>query len=125
MIANAEIFPMLPVDDFKAARRFYEETLGLRIVTEVPGAVTYRSGRSSQVAVYESEFAGTNRGTAAAWRVDDVAGEVRELKAKGVAFEHYDLPGLKLEGDVHRAGESSIAWFKDPSGNILSIENVA
>jgi hypothetical protein len=46
---------------------------------------------------------------------------VRELKAKGVAFEHYDLPGLKVEGDVHVGEDMRIAWFKDPDGNILSI----
>ena len=47
---------------------------------------------------------------------------VRELKAKGVAFEHYDnLPGLTVQGDVHVGGDMKVAWFKDPDGNILSI----
>jgi hypothetical protein len=43
------------------------------------------------------------------------------LKAKDVAFEHYDLPGLTRDGDVHFGGGMRVAWFKDPDGNILNI----
>ena len=51
-------------------------------------------------------------------------GTVAELKAKGVTFEHYDdLPGLTRKGDIHRAGDFRVAWFKDPAGNILSVQN--
>ena len=57
------------------------------------------------------------------WAVEDVDAEVRALKAKGVTFEHYDMPGLKLEGDIHVAGPTKVAWFKDPDGNILNIIN--
>jgi hypothetical protein len=45
------------------------------------------------------------------------------LKEAGVAFEHYDTPGLKREGDIHVAGELKAVWFKDPDGNILHINN--
>ena len=58
------------------------------------------------------------------WSVgDDVEGVVRALKAKGVSFEHYDMPGTKLEGDVHVVGDMKVAWFKDPDGNILNLIN--
>jgi catechol 2,3-dioxygenase-like lactoylglutathione lyase family enzyme len=102
MLGDANVQPMLPVRDLSGAQKFYEQTLGLEKVGEMPGAaVTYRSG-STTLVVYRSEFAGTNKGTAALWEVDDVDGAVKELKGKGVTFEHYDLPGLTLEGDVHR-----------------------
>ncbi len=52
--------------------------------------------------------------------MDDV---VRDLKAKGVRFEHYDLPGMTRQGDIHVAGQLRTAWFKDPDGNILNIVN--
>jgi catechol 2,3-dioxygenase-like lactoylglutathione lyase family enzyme len=114
---------MLPVKDLRGAQEFYEGILGLEKVGEMPGqALTYRSGKSTLV-VYRSEFAGTNKGTAAMWEVDDVDGTVRDLKAKGVRFEHYDLPGLSREGDVYRGGPIQVAWFKDPGGNILSVQN--
>ena len=88
--------------------------------TQESGVREYRSG-SSKVLVYESQFAGTNKATAATWMVDDVTAVVKALKAKGVAFEHYDLPGVTREGDVHLTGRSKAAWFKDPDGNILAL----
>ena len=89
----------------------------------MPGmVVTYQSG-STRLCVYRSEFAGTNQGTAALWEVDDVDDAVKELKTRGVTFEHYDMPGMTREGDIHRAGAMSVAWFKDPAGNILSLQN--
>jgi len=123
MLVKANVEPMLPVKDLKTAQKFYEQTLQLEKVTVQPDtAVTYKSGNTTLV-VYRSEYAGTNKGTAALWEIDDVDETVKELKAKGVKFEHYDLPGLKLDGDIHRAGPFSVAWFKDPSGNILSVQN--
>jgi len=125
MFENADVQPMLPVKDLKAAERFYEEVLKLEKVGSTDGAVSvYRSGKT-KLCVYRSEFAGTNKGTAAVWEVNDVEGAVKELKAKGVKFEHYDMPGLTLEGDIHAAGEFQVAWFKDPGGNILSVANGA
>ena len=71
--------------------------------------------------VYRSDFAGTNEATAVTWEVDDIEAEVASLKGKGIFFEHYDMPGLALEGDVHVGEGMKIAWFKDPDGNILNI----
>jgi catechol 2,3-dioxygenase-like lactoylglutathione lyase family enzyme len=123
MLRDASVQPMLPVKDLEAAARFYGETLGLERVSGEPGvAAVYRSG-SSTLCVYRSQFAGTNQGTAALWEVDDVEETAKELKARGVAFEKYDLPGLTHEGDIHRAGDFRVAWFKDPAGNILSIQS--
>jgi hypothetical protein len=48
---------------------------------------------------------------------------VRELKAKGVTFEHYNMPDTTREDDIHVAGNMKVAWFKDPDGNILNIIN--
>ncbi|MEX0878734.1 MAG: VOC family protein [Thermoanaerobaculia bacterium] len=121
MLGNANVQTMLPVKDLKAAKKFYEGTLGLKKVDEMPeGAVTYRSG-DGIVTVYVSEFAGTNKGTAATWHVKDVEKTVKELKGKGVSFEHYDLPEMTRKGDTHVAGPMKLAWFKDPAGNILGL----
>ncbi len=124
MLRDANVEPMLPVKDLKAAETFYEGKLGLDQVDEEPGeAVVYRTG-STTLCVYRSAFAGTNKGTAAAWNVKDVEGTVADLKARGVTFEHYDdMPGVTREGDVHVAGDMRVAWFKDPDGNILSVQS--
>ena len=60
--------------------------------------------------------------TAASWSVgDDLDAVIADLKSKGVTFEHYDMPDITLEGDVHVMGELKAAWFKDPDGNILNL----
>lgn len=72
--------------------------------------------------VYESQFAGTNQGTAITWPVGDRFDQaIGELQAKGARFEHYDMPGLTRNGDVHEAGGMKLAWIKDPDGNIIHI----
>jgi hypothetical protein len=53
--------------------------------------------------------------------VKDVEGLAKDLKAKGISFEHYNMPGVTLQGDVHIAGPRKNAWFKDPDGNILAL----
>lgn len=124
MLGDAKVHTMLPVKDLKSASKFYEEALGLEKVHEEPGgAVTYRSG-GAEVTVYVSQYAGTNKGTAASWRVKDVEKAAEELRGKGVSFEHYDnLPGTTRKGDVYVAGAMKMAWFKDPAGNILGLES--
>jgi catechol 2,3-dioxygenase-like lactoylglutathione lyase family enzyme len=122
MLGSKNAIANIAVRNLDTARRFYEGTLGLKALgTEGEELVAYKSGTST-LYVYRSENAGTNRATAVTWEVGKQVDKlVRELKAKGVAFEHYDLPGLKVEGDVHVGEGMRIAWFKDPDGNILSI----
>jgi hypothetical protein len=124
MLGNKDAATNIAVRNLDTAQKFYEGTLGLKEVGREGGEViTYRSGNSTFF-VYRSEYAGTNKATAATWTVgDDVEGEVRRLKEKGVRFEHYDMPGMTRKGDVHVGGDMKVAWFKDPDGNILSIAN--
>jgi catechol 2,3-dioxygenase-like lactoylglutathione lyase family enzyme len=121
-LGQADVATNLAVRDIARARSFYGDVLGLEEAgREGEQLLTYRSG-SSLLFVYQSEFAGSNQATAASWlvgeRVDEIA---MALKAKGVIFEHYDMPDLRLEGDVHVGHGMRVAWFKDPDGNILSL----
>ncbi len=122
MLGSKNAMATVAVKDLEAAGRFYEGTLGLkRTATEGTGAIVYESGKSS-VLVYQSQYAGTNKATAATWALgDDLERVVQALKAKGVAFEHYDLPDTTRKGDVHVAGRNRVAWLKDPDGNILAL----
>lgn len=124
MLANHDAVAMIAVKDLPEAKRFYEGVLGLEPVdAEGDQLVVFRSG-DTVLNVYKSAYAGTNRATAVTWAVADELEElVDSLKAKGVTFEHYDMPGLTREGDVHVGGPMRVAWFKDPDGNILSIVN--
>ena len=124
MLGDKDVVATIAVKDLVTARKFYAETLGLTAVGgEGQEVIVFKSGKST-VNVYRSQYAGTNKATAATWVVgQDVDNIVRELKARGVKFEHYDFPGMKREGDVHVAGRIRNAWFKDPDGNILSVVN--
>jgi catechol 2,3-dioxygenase-like lactoylglutathione lyase family enzyme len=121
MLSNRDAVANLAVKNVQAAKKFYEGTLGLKQVdAEGSELIVFESG-NTKLNVYESKEAGTNKATAVTWAVDDVESEVNALKAKGVKFEHYDLPGLQRQGDVHIGGDMKVAWFKDPDGNILNI----
>ena len=117
----------IAVKNLKAVRSFYEGILGFKpIGSTLRGAQTF-SVKGGTVVIYESQFAGTNKATAVTWTLgehfDDM---VKALDAKGVPFEHYELPGIVLEGHVHavqEGGPSRVAWFKDPDGNLHNLNN--
>ena len=121
MLGKADATPSIAVTDVDRARKYYEDTLGLETVEEMGDEVVTMKSGETLVNVYRSEFAGTNKATLLTFDVDDIAAEVRELKDKGVAFEHYDMEGLTRDGDIYSAEGMKTAWFKDPDGNILSL----
>ncbi len=124
MLGDKDAVANIAVKNLEVARKFYEGTLGLmQVGAEGEEVIVFRSGNST-INVYRSQYAGTNKATAVTWSIgDDVEGVVGALKAKGVTFEHYDMPGMKREGDIHVAGDMKVAWFKDPDGNILNVIN--
>lgn len=122
LLGNRNAVANLAVKDLDTARRFYEDTLGLTPVDEQDDEVIVFKSGDSIVNVYRSQYAGTNEATAVTWTVgDDIEDIARRLRDKGVTFEHYDLPGMTLDGDIHVAADMKVAWFKDPDGNILNI----
>lgn len=118
-----QMFASLPASDIERARSWYEETLGAKPATIVEdGSLIYMQGDSGFM-VYASEFAGTNKATAAGLAVRDFDAAVTELRGKGVVFEEYDfgdelrtVDGIATAPDGTRA-----AWFKDSEGNILAL----
>jgi catechol 2,3-dioxygenase-like lactoylglutathione lyase family enzyme len=121
MLGKADATPMIAVKDIDQAKRFYEDKLGLKPIHEMGDELFMLKSGDTTFNVYRSEFAGTNKATALTFGVDDIAAEVRELKEKGIKFEHYDVEGLTADGDIYRGGNMKTAWFKDPDGNILSL----
>ncbi len=124
MLGDKDASANIAVKDLNVAKKFYEDTLGLKQVeTEGQEVIIFKSGNST-IIVYRSQYAGTNKATAATWMVGEgLENVVWTLKAKGVKFEHYDMPGITLEGDLHVSGNMKVAWFKDPDGNILNVVN--
>jgi catechol 2,3-dioxygenase-like lactoylglutathione lyase family enzyme len=123
MLGNCDVRPEVAVKDLATAKKFYEGTLGLKLLSENEEEMMFQSG-GCHLSVYRSQFAGTNKATNLTWECDDVEGMVAELADKGIAFEHYDMPGVTRQGDVHVMGDLHAAWFKDTDGNILCIANM-
>ncbi|HEY3120971.1 MAG TPA: VOC family protein [Vicinamibacteria bacterium] len=121
MLRNAPIFAYIPVADLGRARRFYEQALGLKPREEIGGGVVYECAKGTAFFMYKSAGAGTSKASTAFWAVDDVEAQVAALRARGVVFEEYDMPGLKTENGIATGGGAKTAWFKDSEGNILAI----
>ena len=120
MLSDKAAVATVAVKNLESARKFYEQTLGLTKIMENEEVLTFKSGRST-LFVYRSQYAGTNKATAVTWVADDVEDIVKILKGRGVTFEHYDLPNMSRQGDLHVAGTMKAAWFKDPDGNIFGL----
>lgn len=120
MLSEGTVYATVAVRDMAAAKEFYSNVLGLALVDENPGGVTYTSG-NGKLFVYEAPTGGHNPATSVSWEVSDLEAVVEGLKAKGVVFEHYDMPGGEWQGDIAVWGPMKNAWFKDPDGNTLAV----
>ena len=125
MLNSASVTANIPAADLGRARTFYADKLGMTPSQEMEGVVlVYRTAAGSTFSVYQTEFAGKAGHTIAHWHVDDVDATVRDLRAKGVAFERYDLPGVDWDDDVaSMGGMGKAAWFRDSEDNILCIDD--
>ena len=129
MLKDGQVATRIPVQDLDRARRFYADKLALEPSEERPGGLLYRCA-SGEFSLFESAGGSPGTFTQMAWYVDDVEATVAELKARGVAFEEVDLPGLRtVDGIAEVAGNypskggkgERAAWFRDSEGNMLGI----
>ena len=120
MLSTAPIRAYIPVSNLQRARKFYEQTVGLEPGEAYGGGVIYTCG-GAEVFMYQTPNAGTSKASQAFWQVDDVAAEVAALKARGVVFEEYDMPGIKMKNSIATGGGAKTAWFKDSEGNIMAV----
>jgi len=121
MLAGCQVTTMLPVVDMGRARTFYEGKLGLAAGSQRPnGEVVYQLNGAT-VALYPRGQPTRADHTALSFEVKDIGAEIRQLTARGVTFEEYDLPGLKTVNKVCVLGSEKAAWLKDTEGNILCL----
>ncbi|MDO8184763.1 VOC family protein [Conexibacter sp. JD483] len=129
-LSNSSVATRLPAQDLARARAFYAEKLGLEPVDERPGGLLYRTG-SGEFALFATSGRPSGDHTQMGFEVDDIDAVVNELRARGVVFERYELPGVPIDD----AGIAEIAgnypskrshgergvWFHDSEGNLLGI----
>jgi catechol 2,3-dioxygenase-like lactoylglutathione lyase family enzyme len=121
MLSARKVTAMLPVVDMQRARRFYEQTLELPAPrVRANGEALYDAG-GAEFALYPRGTPTRADHTALSFEVRDLDAEMAALRARGVRFEDYDLPGLQTAGGVCVLGADRAAWFRDPEGNILCL----
>lgn len=122
MLTHAPATTILPVRDLERARDFYQQRLGLKPVgLQQDGKFLFTLGDGGTLALFPKPEGTKAEHTALSFRVDDIGAEIRALKAAGVVFEDYDLPGFKTTEHVCVLGSEKAAWFKDPEGNFLCL----
>ena len=123
MLTPADAFHGFAVHDTEAARAFYSDVLGVEVTdAEMGGIIRLRLGGGTPTIVYPKPDHVPATYTILNFPVDDVEAAVDELTSRGVVFERYE--GTPVETDekgVFRGGGPLIAWFTDPSGNVLSV----
>jgi predicted enzyme related to lactoylglutathione lyase len=125
MLQEFPMYAYIPAKDVARARGFYESKLGFTPKAEAAGGVIYEFADHTACFLYPTPNAGTSQASQAFWQVDDIEREVAELKARGVEFEHYHMPGETTQTDITTGGGAKAAWFKDTEGNIMAvIQNV-
>jgi predicted enzyme related to lactoylglutathione lyase len=127
MLGNAPVLTTIPVVDLERAKAFYGQTLGLNPVrmpnrdTNGIGAL-FEAGDGTLLALYPRPTPANADHTLASFWVEDLEAAIKELAARGINFEQYDLPGIKTdERGIAQADSMKGAWFKDPEGNILGL----
>ncbi|MDA9499071.1 VOC family protein [Bradyrhizobium sp. CCBAU 11357] len=128
MLRNAKVAARLPAKDLERARAFYSEKLGLEPAEQREGGLRYVCA-TGEFAIFISAGVQSGTHTQMGWEVEDLEATVRELRARGVKFEEYDLPGLKtangiadIAGNYASKGVAERgAWFRDSEGNLLGI----
>jgi catechol 2,3-dioxygenase-like lactoylglutathione lyase family enzyme len=122
MFENASCFAVLPASDLARARSFWHDTFGIDPVDDgfEEGAEMFEIA-GTRVLIYETQFAGTAQNTALGIDSDDFDRDMADLKAKGVEFNEYDLPGVTTVDGVVEMGGMRTAWFNDSEGNIIAL----
>lgn len=119
MLSNYPIDVVLLAMDLAAAKDFYADKIGLRVLSDTPAAVTFQCGGDTHLVVSKSSVGTKDDQTQAAFRVADVRAEVSELRRRGVKIEDYDMPGLKTHDGIANIGFAWMAWFIDPDKNCV------
>ncbi|HEY0855311.1 MAG TPA: VOC family protein [Devosia sp.] len=120
MFADRQATAMLPAADIERARTWYQEKLGLTPAEDMGDIGVVYHLKGVRAFLYKTAYAGTAENTALTFDCPDLVADMKALRAKGVTFIDYDLPGLKTVNGLAEFGELKNAWAKDSEGNILA-----
>lgn len=112
---------VLPAADLERARTFYHDKLGLDPDETREGSLVFHPAPGAEFEIYETPNAGTAQNTQMGWMTDDLDGEMAVMRANGVVFEEYDMPGMTTVNGVVEGADLRCAWFRDSEGNFLCV----
>lgn len=121
MLKDLHTHTTLPAADLERARKFYQDKLGLAPFSEAPGGLFYVMASGTRFVLYPAPNPTRGGHTQIGFATSDIRKEVADLRARGVVFEEYDLPGFKTEDSVATTGDTKAAWFKDSEGNTIGL----
>jgi len=123
MLKGVPAFSGFSVDDLQKARTFYVDALGLEVTEGEMGALDLHIANDVTIYIYPKPNHVPATYTILNFVVPNIEKAVDELSARGVQFEHYEMPDLKTDakGIAHGPPGPNIAWFTDPAGNIMSV----
>jgi catechol-2,3-dioxygenase len=121
LLSQSPIDVVLLATDLEASKDFYANKIGLQVLSEDPGSVTFKCGGDSRLVISKSTAGTSDEQTQASFRVADVKAETAELRSQGVKIEDYDMPGLKTVDGIADIGFAWIAWFIDPGKNCVGM----
>jgi len=126
MIDPTKAFSSFSVNDIQKAKEFYGKKLGLELSGGPEGTVVLKLAGGTKALMYPKPNHQPATFTVLNFPVDNVEKAVDELNQRGVRFEIYNEPNLKTDArGISRGNGPTIAWFKDPAGNILSVLEAA
>ena len=120
MLGSKSIVAFIPTRDAKKAKQFYQETLGLRLISEDQFAVVFDANGIMLRVTPAPEFK-PHPFTVLGWQVSGIEKVVSGLQEKGIVFEKYGFMKQDDLGIWSAPGGAKVAWFKDPDGNLLSV----
>ena len=121
MLGDNLISPVLLATDLDAAKRFYTEKIGLKLLRENPEVLTFKCGGESQLRISKSTVGTKDEQTQCVFVVKDLKAELADLRQRGVKIEEYDMPGVKTTDGIADMGFAWAAWFVDPGNNAVGI----
>ena len=121
MFKQSKAFSSFSVNDIQKAKQFYGEVLGLEVADDPMGILAVSTNGNNKIMIYPKPNHEPATFTVLNFPVESVEKAVDELTAKGVKFEHYDNEYIKTNEKGIAQGKPTIAWFKDPAGNFLSL----
>lgn len=122
-LGNAPVCAVLPAEDIDRAKKFYTEKIGLTIEKDMGSDVVFTAGEGTKIYMYKRARTKAEH-TVAGFMVADLEQTMKELRGNGVKFEEYDFPGLKTVNGIATWENGKSAWFTDPEGNIVAINEM-